>query len=532
MMLIKRFKILLLLVVVFACNSGKTIISDDWATNVPNSNQVGAARLPETIKKIEAPFPMPQLVKPSFPDFTVDISNHGAVSGTIVTNIIQEEIQEVHEHGGGTVLIPAGKWYTGRIILKSNVNLHLSDGAILYFSGEIEDYRPAVFTRIEGIEVNSLGACIYANGAENIAVTGNGKLIGPANGGSVRKQILTTVVIDEYVPASKPLSERIYEGYNGEPIFPPMFISPINCKNVLIEGISLENTAFWNIVPVYCENVIIRGVTVNSVGIQRGDGIDVESSKNVLIEYCTLSTGDDAFTIKAGRGEDGLRVHKPSENIVVRNCLAFEGHGGITCGSETAGMIRNLYVTDCVFENTRTAIRFKTRRPRGGGGENLFYDNIRIVSAKYAFEWDMLGSQQHVGALAGRNAVTTRNNLTPVYKNISAKNITIENAAQFVKAIALPESPLNKVVLENISAKADKLMEANDVNSFTVSNAVLQTKSASIKLLGSKNILFEKVLFKNPANVVTAEITDGNTGALQFVQCTPDVFQEIKNNKK
>ncbi|MCH5718335.1 glycoside hydrolase family 28 protein [Niabella hibiscisoli] len=206
----------------------------------------------------------------------------------------------------------------------------------------------------------SLGACLYANGQRNIAITGKGKLIGPAKGGSVRKQIMTKDVIENVVAHTTPVAQRVYEGHNGDFIFPPMFISPINCSNVLIEGISLENTAFWNVVPVYCDSVIIRGITVHSVGIPRGDGIDIESSKNVLIEYCTMSTGDDAFTIKAGRGYDGLRVNKPTENVVVRNGLVLEGHGGITCGSETASMIRNLYVHDCVFEKARSAIRFKT----------------------------------------------------------------------------------------------------------------------------------------------------------------------------
>ena len=126
-----------------------------------------------------------------------------------------------------------------------------------------------------------------------------------------------------------------------------MFISPINCTNVYVEGVSLENTAFWNVVPIYCDHVIIRGINVNSVGVPRGDGIDIESTRNVLIEYSTLACGDDCFTMKAGRGLDGLRVNKPTENVVVRYCLAREGHGGITVGSETAAVIRNLYVHDC-----------------------------------------------------------------------------------------------------------------------------------------------------------------------------------------
>lgn len=113
-------------------------------------------------------------------------------------------------------------------------------------------------------------------------------------------------------------------------------------------------------------------MTVDSHGHGRTDGIDIESTRNVLIEYCSLDCGDDCFTMKSGRGEDGIRVNKPSENIVIRYCLAKRGWGGIVCGSETAAMIRNLYVHDCVLSGTKSGLRFKNRRSRGGGGENDF----------------------------------------------------------------------------------------------------------------------------------------------------------------
>jgi hypothetical protein len=164
--------------------------------DIPYKEQVGALKLPDNIAPIKAPFPMPQLKKPVFPNFSVSILSKGAKEGSKVTRQIQQTIDEVNSHGGGRVIVPKGKWQTGRISLKSNVNLHFEDGATLYFSGEVEDYQPAVFTRSEGIEVMSLGACIYANGQENIAVTGNGRLIGPAKDGSVRAQVMDSVVIE------------------------------------------------------------------------------------------------------------------------------------------------------------------------------------------------------------------------------------------------------------------------------------------------------------------------------------------------
>ncbi|WP_316817238.1 glycoside hydrolase family 28 protein [Pedobacter nyackensis] len=502
-----------------SCSFRKEKISPNQLNLVPFKNQVGALNLPDHIAAIHAPFQMPQLKRPLFPALSESIVANGAKTGTKATKIIQQTIDDLNAKGGGTAIIPKGRWFTGRITLKSNVNLHLEDGAELHFSGDIADYLPAVFTRNEGIEVMSLGACIYANGQENIALTGKGRLVGPEKGGSVRTQTMTTQVIEEFVDLSKPVSQRIYEGHNGSPVLPPMFISPTNCKNVLIEGVSLENTAFWNIVPVYCDGVIIRGVTVNSVGIPRGDGIDIESSKNVLIEYSTLSSGDDCFTIKAGRGEDGIRVNKASENIVIRYCLAREGHGAITVGSETAGMIRNLYVHDCVFDETGSGIRFKTRRPRGGGAENIYYDRIRMAISGTAFNWDMLGSAQHVGDLANRLPAREINPLTPSFKNIVAQNIVVESASQFVKVNGIPESPLSNVRIEHADIKSDKLFAAADINNFTVRNAKVEARDSKINLLGAGKLIFENVQFLVPG--ATLNVVASSDEDVKFINCKP-----------
>ncbi|WP_346238819.1 glycoside hydrolase family 28 protein [Niabella insulamsoli] len=496
--------------------------------SIPLKTQVGAAAMPEHIAPIQAPFPMPQLQKPVFPTYSEHITAFGARENEKATQAIQRTIDAVASKGGGTVIIPKGKWLTGRIELKSNICLNINAGAEVYFSGEVADFRPAVFTRNEGIEVMSLGACIYANGQRNIAITGEGRLIGPAKGGSVRRQIMTKDVIENVVKHTTPVAERIYEGHNGDFIFPPMFISPINCNNVLIEGVTLENTAFWNVVPVYCDSVIIRGITVHSVGIPRGDGIDIESSRNVLIEYCTLRTGDDAFTMKAGRGYDGLRVNRPTENVVVRNGLVLEGHGGITVGSETASMIKNLYVHDCVFEEARSAIRFKTRRPRGGGGQYLYYENIRIKGSKYAFEWDMLGSSQHVGGLASRYPLRAKNELTPTFIDIFAKNIQIDSAYQFVKADGIPESPLQHVVLQNVTGAAVQLLKATDVDGFIVKNSKITVDTARMKLLDVRNMCFNKVQFLNADQKLEVTVEGPLSQNIRFKKTTPRKPQNWK----
>ena len=511
-----RFWIFLLITAAYGGNTR----GQNLAGPVPKVADVGAARLPATITPVKAPFAMPVFTKPVFPALTINITDKGAREGTMVTPIIQAAIDEAGKRKGGTVVIPRGVWKTGRISLKSNVNLHVSKGAELHFSPEIEDYLPAVFTRNEGVELMSLGALIYANGQENIAVTGQGKFVGPPDG-PVRKRYMNVNVIEKVVPADKPVHERVYEGKDGGFIFPPMFISPINCKRVYIEGITLENTPFWNVVPVYCDNVIIRGITVRSVGIPRGDGIDIESSRNVLIEYCTLSCGDDCFTIKAGRGDDGIRVNKPTENVVIRYCLAREGHGGITCGSETAGMIRNVYVHDCVFDDTDTGLRFKTRRSRAGGGDNLVYERVRMILRGDAVKFDMLGSRQYVGELADRLPARPVDKLTPAYRNITVRFVIVQKARTFIDITGIPESPAANLLIENALVNAKAAFKASDADGVTVRAASITVTDTLLRALDVRNVLFEKVYFNIPGKKLAMDVQGENSKNIRFEKCLP-----------
>ncbi|WP_044626542.1 glycoside hydrolase family 28 protein [Neotamlana nanhaiensis] len=487
-----RFTLItLFLIVFFSCKQSPNIgANQQLLSDIPKKEDVGHLNLPDSIAVINAPFNMPVFKKPVFPDATTHLKKlFNDSKNELKTNIIQHAIDSLSEAHGGTVIIPKGEWLTGRISLKSNTNLHFEDGAILKFSTDVKDYQPAVFNRVESLEVMSLGACIYAFNQENIAITGNGKLIGPYNGEIKARSYMQP--IETLVDLTKPPHERIHNGLEEDWIFPPKFIAPTNCKNVYIEGIQLENTAFWNIVPTYCDNVIIRGVYVNSYGIPRGDGIDVESSKNVLIEYCTLNTGDDCFTMKSGRGEDGLKVNKATENVIVRYCLAQKGHGGITCGSETAGTIKNLYVHDCVFEGTVVGIRFKTRRPRGGGGEHLYYNRLRMNLEATCIKWDMLGTPAYVGELAERLPKREVNNLTPFYRDISISNIIIENGTHFLKVYGIPESPLTNLNIKNVDANCKNLVILNDAKHVDISNVSIKTSDSVISVLGSNHIAFK-----------------------------------------
>lgn len=474
------------------------------------AEQVGADVLPFEIAPVEAPFPTIDFVRPRFKADTIFINE-----GYNITDTVNAAIDHLSSTGGGVVVLEPGEWFSGRIELKSNVNLHIREGAVLSFSGEVEDYQPAVYTRVEGIELMSLGACIYANGQQNIALTGKGRLVGPAPG-SVRERILTHIVIDEAVDLDLPVAERVYNGEDQDWIFPPMFISPINCEQVFIEGLSLENTAFWNVVPIFCDNVIIRGIRVNSVGIPRGDGIDIESSSNVLIEYCTLSCGDDCFTMKSGRGEDGVGSGRPTENVVVRYSLALEGHGGITCGSETAGVIRNLYIHDSVFKGTGVGINFKTRRPRGGGGEFLYYERLRMDLTMTAIKWDMLGSPRHVGELAERLPVREVNDLTPFYRDIFIKDVLIENSTHFLKVDAIPESPLTRIRLNNVEANSSQLSYLHDVEDLMIENSIVRSPDNVLEVLDGRKLYFKGVTFNTGGRPVHLNVEGSRSDSIVF----------------
>lgn len=493
--------------------------NESWRVAVPVKEEVGAAALPDTIAPVEAPFDFPLLKKPVFPSLTVSVADYGACRGTMATRAIARAITDVHERGGGRVIVPPGVWHTGRIELLSNVDLHLCEGAELHFSGEVADYQPAVFTRQEGVEVYSLGALVYACGQRNIALTGKGRLVGPPRDCEIQRRQMKGDVIENLIDADSPVESRLYDGRGGGSIFLPMFFSPIDCRQVYVEGVTFENTPFWNVVPVYCDTVVIRGITVSSVGIPRGDGIDIESSRHVLVEYCTLSCGDDCFTLKAGRCEDGLRVNRPTENVVIRHCLARKGHGAITCGSETAGVIRNLYVHDCVFDGTDTGLRFKTRRNRGGGGENLHYERLRMLSCRRPFVWDMLGSRTYVGDLAVRMPARDITPLTPFYRCITARDIIIEGSEQLLKAVGIPESPVAQVLLERIDADSRQLMSLQDVDGLTLRDMTLRCGDSRLTTLDARGLTFENVCFSLPGAAVATQAEGPLSEMPAFIDC-------------
>ena len=340
-----------------------------------------------------------EIQPPTFPDQTFLITDFGAVGdgATDCTNAFKEAIEKCSKNGGGKVVVPEGNFLTGAIHLKSNVNLYISENAVIKFSTDKSKYLPVVFTRWEGVECMNYSPLIYAYEQENIAVTGKGILDGQ---GSLENwwnwKGRSDVGWTEGQPRQNEDRDKLFEmGDNNVPpeerIFGqnhylrPNFIQPYKCKNILIEGVTFKNSPMWFIHPVLSENVSVINVTVDGLG-PNNDGCDPESCKDVLIKGCNFNTGDDCIAIKSGRNTDGRRVNVLSENIVVQDCMMKEGHGGVVIGSEISGGVRNVYAENCEMSspNLERAIRIKTNAIRGGVIENIFVRNIKVGQVKEA----------------------------------------------------------------------------------------------------------------------------------------------------
>ena len=373
------------------------------------------------------------------PSSTYDIRNFEAVDDgkTINTSMIAKAINTCATNGGGTVYVPAGVFLTGAIILKSNVHLFLDAGAVLSFCPDENEY-PVVKSRWEGVTRDVYASCIYAENAENISLTGYGTLEG--NG------------------------EVWWESFrNAELSYPrPKLVSFDYCDHVHISGIKMKNSPSWTVNPICCENVTVHSVTIiNPANSPNTDGINPESCRNVRISDCYIDVGDDCIAIKSGTEDTEERV--PCENITITNCTMLHGHGGIVIGSEMSGDVRNVTVSNCVFEGTDRGIRLKSRRGRGGVIEDIRVSNIVMKNVICPF---ILNLYYHFGPRGNDKFVYDKNPYpitaeTPIFRRIHFSNITareVSAAAGFLYGLA--EMFVEDITFNDISISMSKTAEA------------------------------------------------------------------------
>lgn len=437
---IQKYLLIFVLIVVVSISFGKSPL--DRYENAPKK-----------IEPINAPFDMPQLVRPDIPEKIFNIEDYGAKKGNTSKNIekntdaIHKAIEAAHNKGGGKVLIPKGEWWTGPIHLMSNINLHIDKDAVLHFSENKDDYLPVVLQRHEGVEAYNYSPLIYGKDLKNIALTGEGLLNGHGqhwwkwaekNRGEVTSRIIATKV---------PLSKRMYGKGAGQEGMRPPFVCFMSCENILVESVTLKDTPFWNILPVYSQNIIVRDVTILSKKAPNGDGVNPSSCQNVLIEYNHFETGDDAVTIKSGLNEEALKIDMPTKNVVVRYYKAVDvqtGSGGIVFGSETSGGIENVYVHDAYFEGCDRGIRFKSERGRGNTVKNIFIHDIEMKDLdQSAINFNTYYHEEAKG-------------VAPTFQDIKIHDVTIDGVPTAIIMNGLPEEWLKNFTLKNIKVKNAK----------------------------------------------------------------------------
>jgi polygalacturonase len=339
----------------------------------------------------QVPGILARIVPPSFPARDFAITRYGAVADgtTDCTPAFRDAIAACHAAGGGRVIVPEGSFLSGAIRLKSGVNLHLATpGSVIRFSRDPRHYLPVVFTRWEGVELMNYSPLIYAFEERNVAVTGTGILDGQANAeawwpwkgtkewpGAANQNAARARLI-EMGAKGVPVADRVF-GDGG--YLRPNFIQPYRCQNVLIEGIRIRDSPMWEIHPVLCTNVTVRSVDISSHG-PNNDGCDPESCRDVLIDRCTFDTGDDCIAIKSGRNEDGRRLNVAAENVVVRDCVMKDGHGGVVIGSEISGGARNVFAERCRMDSPQLdrALRIKSNSVRGGTIEHVYMRDVTV----------------------------------------------------------------------------------------------------------------------------------------------------------
>jgi len=484
---------------------------------------------------------LPKIKQPVFKTDTFNIKQYNAKGDGVTLNTlsINEAIAACSTKGGGVVLIPGGVWLTGPIDLQNNVNLHLDRDAVLLFTKDFNQY-PIVEGTYEGLPAGRCKSPISGKDLQNIAITGTGIIDG--NGDTwrmVKREKLTETQWQDktasggvlsadkrtWYPSESSLkgslakepgvlsegrSIKDFEAYKD--FLRPNLVVLNNCKRVLLEGVTFQNSPAWNLHPFLCSDLTLRGVVVkNPWYAQNGDGIDLESSTNTLIENSTFDVGDDGICIKSGRDEAGRKLGKPTENVIVRNCVVYHAHGGFVIGSEMSGGAKNIFVYNCSFLGTDVGLRFKANRGRGGVVQNIYVTNINMKDiAAEAISFDMYYMAKDPVILAGEKREAPKietfpvTEATPVFKDFHLSNIVCNGAATALFIRGLPEMNIMGVYLNDVVIKATKGIVCTEATGVYIKNFRLITADTNpvIGIDNSNSISLDNVSYNADSNLL------------------------------
>jgi exo-poly-alpha-galacturonosidase len=382
-----------------------------------------------------------------------DVTNYGAIGNgeTVNTQAIQKAIDECAANGGGEVVVPKGVFVSGAIFLKKGVALFFEKDAVLKGSVNRADY-PQIKTRWEGTDMMYMAALVNADGINGVKISGEGTIDGSGD-------VWVQRVNNRQDTAAT--AARRWER--------PRLVGIQNCKGVKVSGLKLHNQAVWCVHILYCEDVVLEDLNITADhNIPSSDGIDIDSSKKVKIRKCFIDVNDDCISIKSGKDEDGLRVNRPSEDILVQDCHFAYGHGGVAMGSETSGGIRNVLIKDCIADASNWApIRFKSQPSRGGVVENIIYENFKLKDTRKAVEFNM--------AWRMVPPIKPPAKVLPVVRNVQLINIS-GNVNAVGDIHGLEGSPILGVTFKNCNITAQKGLLIEHARNVDLSGLKLDVK--------------------------------------------------------
>jgi Endopolygalacturonase len=375
------------------------------------------------------------------------------------TVALQSAIDACAAQGGGTVRVQTGTYVSAPLVLKSNVTLQLEKGATILGSSDHGDFAPITMFHLPDLQ-----PLISAQNASNVGIEGEGTIDG--NGESWWEEARS--VKDHGVLGNHPR---------------PKLIIFDHCKNVRVEGVTIQNSPMWQLVPYYSDGVVIRNVRILAPQHSPNtDAIDPFSSSNVVIDHVYADVGDDNVAIKSGPinspGPDD-----PSRNITITDCTFMHGHG-LSIGSELAGGAQNIVAERIHFEGTDNGIRVKANRDRGNDVGNFIFRDITMKDVKTA----VLISEYYPKVLPPENeAPQPLGRLTPHFHDIVLENVTATGSKVAGVIVGLPESPVKNVTLKNVKLSAEEGLTIGNAEVSGKGVVVTPQKGEAItKLAGAK----------------------------------------------
>jgi polygalacturonase len=474
----------------------------------------------------DIPFTMGQVKLPIFAHNELNIRDYGAVADgvTLNTEAFIRAMNDLTAKGGGKLVVPSGIWLTGPILFQSNINLHLEKGAFILFSENFDLY-PLIETSYSGVTMMHCISPIYGKNLQNIAITGEGIIDGSGHAwrflkkgklteGQWKELIASGGVLDEkkttwYPSESALLGSRmeIDQGFTSaktpqenlaiKDFLRPVMISFTGCRNVWLDGVTFQNSPAWNIHLLLCEDISVNNIIVrNPWYAQNGDGIDIESCKNMVLYNSSFDVGDDAICVKSGKNEEGRKRGVPTENLLVKKCTVYHGHGGFTIGSEMSGGASNIHVSECTFIGTDVGLRFKSTRGRGGIVEKIWISDINMINIPgEALLFDLfyggkspLETDSEIGKIPANHPKADET--TPLFRQIDIRNIYCKGAGKAFLFNGLPEMNIRDIFMKDIFISGTKGGEIFESDGVKMINVLITSKiGPPLVAVRSKNIL-------------------------------------------